>query len=78
MANYVNEEKFFGWYESVSKNGIKNREELLNEAVSIFSNTGKAVYVLPADKTVSGKEERYTYKVENLGCCGASTIYVYF
>ena len=78
MANFVNEEQFFNWYESVSKDGIKSKTELLNETVAIFANTGQAYYVLPASRTRSGKEESYPYKVENLGCCGASTIYVYF
>ena len=78
MANYVNEDQFFNWYESVSKDGIRSKTELLNETLSIFSNTGKACYTLPASKTKTGREESYSYKVENLGCCGASTIYVCF
>ena len=78
MANYVNEEKFIEWYNSVSKEELRNKSELLTETVSIYSNTGKALYTLPAGKTKSGKEESYEYKVENLGCCGASTIMVTF
>lgn len=78
MANFVNEEKFFEWYESVAADEKYSRSELLNEAVMNFANTGQACYILPASKTKSGKEERYSYQVENLGCCGASTIYVYF
>lgn len=78
MTNYVNEEKFFEWYESVSKNGIGNRNELLADTLTIFSNTGKSVYTIPAKDTKSGKDESYEYVVDNVGCCGASTIYIYF
>ncbi len=78
MANYVNEEKFIEWYESVSKEKLTNKSQLLSDALTHFSNTGESVFRIPAAKSVTGKEETYEYRVENMGCCGASTIYLYF
>ncbi len=78
MANYVNEERFLKWYEENYSGTPAVRNELLEDALAVFVNTGEARYILPPEKTRSGKEESYTYRVENLGCCGASTIFVYF
>ena len=78
MFNYVNEEKFFDWYTSVSKTGIGNKSALLAELVSEAGGPGEKTYTVPAAGSVTGRDESYTYKVDNLGCCGASTIYIYF
>lgn len=78
MFNYVNEDKFFEWYVSVSKREITNKSELLNEVVSQAGSVGERIFTLPGSKTISGNDESYKYKVENIGCCGASTIYIYF
>lgn len=78
MFNYVNDEKFYGWYESVSKERIVNKSALMNELVRNADGPGYAIYTIPASKTVTGKDESYRYKVENIGCCGATTIYIYF
>lgn len=78
MYNYVNEEKFFDWYTSVSKTGIGNKSTLLAELVSNAGGPGEKEFLLPASQTVTGKDEVYKYKIDNLGCCGASTIYCYF
>lgn len=77
MYNYVNEEKFFAWYESVAKDKT-DRKALLANVAKQYMARRKAVYVLPAEKTLSGKEESYPFRFENIGCCGASTIYFYF
>lgn len=78
MFNYVNEEKFFDWYDSVSKSGVGNKSALLAELVSEAGGPGEKTYTIPAGKTSTGRDESYNYKVDNLGCCGASTIYIYF
>jgi len=78
MFNYVNEEKFYSWYESVSKEPLLNKSALMNELVQNAAGPGNPVYTIPASKTTTGRDESYEYKVDNIGCCGASTIYIYF
>ena len=51
---------------------------IIRELAKQYMDTRKGEFILPADKTLSGNEERYPFTFENLGCCGASTIYVYF
>ncbi len=76
MYNYVNEEAFLAWYEE--KTGLKaNKKALLQELAKQYMATRKGEFVLDADKTLCGKEERYTFRFENIGCCGASTMYFY-
>ena len=78
MDNYVNEEAFFAWYDSVSLIPAGNRMQLLNEVYHQYAETGESVFSLPANKTRSGVEESYTYTVEDVGKCGASTVFMYF
>lgn len=77
MHNYVNEDALFLWYEE--KTGQKaNKKALLQEVAGQYMKSRKAEFVLGADKTLSGAEERYAFRFENIGCCGASTMYFYF
>lgn len=76
MYNYVNEDVFFAWYEE--KTGRKpDKKALLAELAKQYMDTRKGEFVLSADKCLSGAEERYGFRFENVGCCGASTIYFY-
>lgn len=76
MYNYVNEEAFFLWYQE--KTGLQaNKKALLQELARQYMATRTGEFVLGADKTLSGAEERYAFRFENIGCCGASTMYFY-
>ncbi len=76
MYNYVNEDAFFAWYEE--KTGCAaDKKALLQELARQYMSTRKGEFVLAADKSLSGAEERYPFRFENLGCCGASTMYFY-
>ena len=76
MYNYVNEDAFFAWYEE--KTGIKpNKKALLQELGKQYMATRKGEFVLGGDKSLSGNEEIYPFRFENIGCCGASTMYFY-
>ena len=61
MFNYVNEEKFFDWYDSVSKTGVGNKSALLAELVSEAGGSGEKTYTIPAGKTPTGRDESYIY-----------------
>lgn len=76
MYNYVNEDAFFAWYEE--KTGRKaDKKALLAALASQYMKTRKGEFVLPAEDCLSGVEESYPFRFENLGCCGASTMYFY-
>ena len=77
MANYVGAEKFEEWY---NRTALKPREtnKVMMELYNNFCATGKKEFVIPAKESATGKDESYRFEVENLGCCGASTIMVYF
>lgn len=76
MYNYINEDSFFLWYEE--KTGRKpDKKVLLARLAKQYMDTRKGEFVLPAGECLSGVEERYPFRFENLGCCGASTIYFY-
>jgi len=76
MYNYVNEDRFFAWYGE--KTGrAPDRKALLAELAKQYMKSRKGEFVLSGDKTLSGCEERYAFSFENVGCCGASTIYFY-
>lgn len=77
MFNYVNEEKFYAWYKSVAKQPVSQRE-LLERAAKQYMSSHRGLFTLPAGETLSGSEESYPFRFENIGCCGASTIYFYF
>ena len=78
MTNYINEEKFFAWYSEKALSPAANKAKLLNEVFQQYLKTRKQEFVLPADKTKSGENEVYPISFENIGCCGASTYYIYF
>ena len=76
--NYVNEDAFFAWYKAAAKRESLAGPALLADVVSQMNITGRQEYILPPSETKSGREERYSYRFENIGCCGASTMYIYF
>lgn len=78
MTNYVNEDKFFEWYADKANSPVANKAKLLNEVFQQYMKTRKQEYVLPADRSKSGTEDNYPFRLENIGCCGASTYYIYF
>ncbi len=78
MVNYVNQESFLRWYDSVSKSAPADRAELLGEVFNPYSQTREERYTQPAAQTKSGRDESYPFRFENVGCCGASTMFVYF
>ena len=76
MYNYVNEEAFFAWYEE--KSGLKpNKKALLQELSKQYMSTRKGEFHLSGEMSLSGNEEVYPFRFENIGCCGASTMYFY-
>ena len=77
MYNYVNEEKFIEWYRAKAKAPMGDKA-VLAELAKRYMATRRAQFVLSAQESLSGAEETYTYRFENIGCCGASTIYFYF
>ncbi len=77
MFNYVNEEKFLAWYRSAAKAPLADKEVLDLAAKKCLSER-RGHFVIPAGESLSGREESYDFRYENIGCCGASTIYFYF
>ena len=76
MYNYVNEEAFVAWYEETT--GRKpNKKALLQELSRQYIKSRKGEFVLPAGECLSGEAQCYSFSFENIGCCGASTIYFY-
>ena len=76
--NYVNEEKFIAWYESSVKEPRLSSVALLADVFQQYVSSRVNEYVIPAEKAISGHEERYPFRFENIGACGASTNYIYF
>ena len=76
MYNYVNEEKFIAWYKSAAKAPLGDKAALA-ELAKRYMATRMPVFVLAAEESKSGAEESYEYRFENIGCCGASTLYFY-
>ena len=76
--NYVGVEKFYRWYADTAKEPKKSNAELLDEALRIALEERGEQYVLPPEKTLSGSEERYCFRCENIGACGADTGFMYF
>lgn len=77
MCNYVGSEKFMEWYRRTAK-APRGEGEALRRVYEDYCRTGKSVFELSSGETVSGRPESYPYTFENIGCCGASTIYIYF
>jgi len=78
MSNYVNQEAFLRWYAEKAKPPLLQEAALLNDVARQYMETGRQEYVLAPEKTNSGEEERYPFRYENVGCCGASTYFWYF
>jgi len=78
MVNYMREETFLAWYDSVIANKTYNPQAVLGEVFEAYCKTSKGVFEISAEKTATGNAESYTFRAENLGCCGASTIMIYF
>lgn len=78
MCNYVNEDAFFAWYDSIIADKAYNRDAVLSEVFELFITEKKNDFEIPAGKTVTGKPESYRFRAENIGCCGASTMFIYF
>lgn len=76
--NYVGEEKLFSWYHSVAKAPRRSNAELLAEIHRQCVETHAEEFVLPPEKTITGREERYAYRCETIGACGANTGFMYF
>ncbi|MDD6188897.1 MAG: hypothetical protein PUB32_04885 [Clostridiales bacterium] len=78
MTNFVNSEAFFKWYDSVSADKRYDKDKLLDEVFQQYCRTRKSSFELPAEKTVTGKAETYSYEFEDLGKCGGSALFIYF
>lgn len=78
MVNYVNQDAFFQWYESVTGKTKYDHDSLLNDVFMTYCNTHKSEFTVPAARSVTGKAESIKFTFENLGCCGASTMYITF
>ena len=76
--NYVGDARFIAWYESVAKAPQKTPEALLDDVFRRYLETRCAEYILPPEQTVTGREERYPFRCETIGACGASTPFLYF
>lgn len=76
--NYVNEAKFIAWYESVADQPWLSSTALLDDVFRQYTETRTAEYVIPAAKTVTGETERYPFRFESIGACGACTNYIFF
>lgn len=77
MCNYVGIEKFMEWYRRTAKAPL-SQAEVLSRLYSDYCQTRKGEFELGPGETVSGKAESYPFSFENIGCCGASTVYIYF
>lgn len=77
MHHYVNEEALFAWFCETANESL-DEARLLRELTQQYFQTRRAVFTLPAERTKSGDEASYAYRYENIGCCGASTVFFYF
>jgi|GEM_PF-1654855 len=78
MATYVNEQAFFDWYSAAARRPEPNRGALLEEVLRHYAETGREEFALSEKETVSGQRERFPFRYDDVGCCGASTVFVYF
>ena len=77
MVNYVNEERFLRWYRAHAKVPAPDAE-VLSRLYADYCAEHRSEFRLEAPDTLDGKSAHYRFRVDNIGCCGASTIYVYF
>ncbi|MCQ2452186.1 MAG: hypothetical protein MJ075_03505 [Oscillospiraceae bacterium] len=78
MVTYVDEEKFFDWYKKNAKEPDSNHTRVLNQLYSKYCETGKSYFTLKASQSVSGQEVQFPFRFEDIGCGGASTLFIYF
>ena len=76
--NYVNEAKFIEWYQRTAKPPLLSSEALLSDVFHRYVETRCSEYILSAEQTVTGREERYPFRCESVGACGACTPFMYF
>ena len=77
MVQYVNEQTLLDRYAALTGSPCPNPASLLQQAYALGCR-GVRQLTLPAAKTLSGREERIPFTFENVGCCGASTIFIRF
>ena len=75
--NTVGEEKFLTWYRKNAKKALP-AAKALQRVHDSYAADASEVFTLRAEETKSGEEARYEFRAENIGCCGASTLYFYF
>jgi len=78
MVNYIDEEKFFAWYLKNCKSPDSNHQRVLEGLYNRFCETGQQFYTISKENSQSGQTEKYVFRFEDSGCCGASTIFIYF
>ncbi len=78
MTNFVNSEAFFKWYDSVAASLRYEEHQVLDEVFQQYCETRETSFVLPAERTKTGKPESYKYDFEDLGKCGGSALFIYF
>ncbi len=78
MTQYVNAESFLNWYDSVHAGARPSDQEVLDQVVRQFQQTRREEFVLPAEQTKSGREERCPFRFEHLNCCGADRVIISF
>ena len=76
--NYVGVEKFYRWYADTAKEPRLTNPELLEEVLRLAVESKAEEYVIPPNRTKTGTEERYAFRTENIGACGANTGFMYF
>ena len=75
--NTVGEEKFLAWYRANAKKRLPP-EKALQRVFDSYAADGGKTFVLAAEETKSGSAAVYEFRVEEIGCCGARTVYFYF
>ena len=76
--NYVGVEKFYRWYADMAKEPRMTDPELLEDVLRLVVETRAEEYVIPANRTKTGMEEKYAFRTENIGACGANTGFMFF
>jgi len=76
-VNTVGEEKFLAWYKANAKKPL-SIDRVLKLVYDCYFETGSEVFALSPSETKSGEAADYPFRAENIGCCGASTLYFYF
>lgn len=80
MVHFVNEEAFFDWYERTSRDGGKpyQKDKVLDGLFRQFCSTREERFKLPAEQTVSGRDESFPFRFEDQGKCDSSALFIYF